>query len=139
MEGIRWGPASTMEELASRYAEAQRQWYAPFMSQHEFMLDNFLSNYLARKLFPYGQRDSMENAVRQEYLLLVTHYATIRTLLVGMAAFHGAGFGAGQVVKLVQAYAKAFLHSTAYPEKALQILAGNGITTAEQALVLLQD
>jgi hypothetical protein len=56
-----------------------------------------------------------------------------------MAAFHGAGFGAGQVVKLVQAYAKAFLHSTAYPEKALQILAGNGITTAEQALVLLQD
>ncbi len=147
MQGIGWGPEQSMEELASRCAEAELRWYAPFMSNHEFMLDNFLLNYLSRTLFPYGHReiddrlriDYVENAVRRQYLLLAVHYATMRTLLIGIAAFHGAGFGTDQVVKLVQAYSKAFQHSTAYPEKALQILSDKGIETADQAVVLYQE
>jgi lysine-N-methylase len=147
MKGIEWGPESTTQELASRCAEAERRWYAPFMNRHEFMLDNFLFNYLSRTLFPYGHReiddklriDYVENAVRRQYLLLATHYATVRTLLIGIAAFHGARFGTEQVVKLVQAHSKAFQHSTAYPEKALQVLAANGIKTVDQAVVLSQE
>ena len=147
MQGIEWGPDKSMEELASRCAEAERRWYTPFMSQHEYMFDNFLLNYLSRTLFPYGHReiddklriDYVENAVRRQYLLLAAHYATMRMLLIGMAAFHRARFGMDQVVKLMQAYSKAFQHSTAYPEKALQILAANGIKTGHQATVLFQD
>lgn len=147
MQGIGWGQEQSMEELASRCAEAERRWYTPFMREHEFMLDNFLFNYLSRTLFPYGHREIdnklrinyVENSVRRQYLLLAAHYATMRTLLIGIAAFHGMEFRTGQVVKLVQAYSKAFQHSTAYPSKALEILAANGIETADQAVVLFQD
>jgi len=147
MIGIGWRPEKTTQELASRCAEAERRWYTPFMSRHEFMLDNFLFNYLSRTLFPYGHReinnklriDYVENAIRRQYLLLAAHYATQRILLIGIAAFHGVGFGTDQVVKLVQTYSKAFQHCTGYPEKALQILAANGITTVDQAVILIQD
>ena len=147
MQGIEWGPEQSMEELASRCAEAERRWYAPFMSEHEFIFDNFLLNYLSRTLFPYGHReiddqlriDYVENAVRRQYLLLAAHYATMRTLLIGIAAFHRAAFGTDQVIKLVQAYSKAFQHSTAYSEKALQILAAHGIKRVHEAVVLFQD
>lgn len=147
MLGLQWGPETTMEELNSRYNKAQLHDYAPFMSQHGYILDNFLVNWYVRSLFPYGHREIgqrlgieyRENVIRRQYLLLAVHYAAVRTVLTGMAAFHGPGFGTGHVIKLVQSYAKGFLHSGSFPEKALQILSGHGIHRATEAVVLFQD
>ena len=72
-------------------------------------------------------------------MLLAIHYAAVRMVLIGMAAFHGPAFGTEHVVKLVQSYTKAFLHSTSYPGKALQIISSKGIHLASDAAVLFQD
>jgi lysine-N-methylase len=152
MQGLRWGPESSMEELDSRYAEARVRNYAPFMKQHEYLLDNFLINYCIRTVFPYGHReigqrigiDYIENSVRRQYLLLAVHYAVVRAVLIGMSAFHGAesgraAFGTEHAIKLVQSYAKAFLHSSSYPVNALRILSNQGIHLASEAVALFQE
>jgi lysine-N-methylase len=146
MQGLKWGPESTMEELHTRYQESAARHYASFDRQHAYVLDNFLINYATRTVFPYGHRELdgklqiryVENAIVRQYLLLAAHYATIQTLLIGMAGFHREAFGTEHVVRLVQSYAKAFLHSTSYPAKALEILASHGIRQAPDAALLTE-
>ena len=108
-----------MEELAERYRAALERWFLPFIRQHEYVLENYLINYIFRTLFPYRTKrpdrqfaiDASRESMRNAFLLMATHYALIRTLLIGLAARHREQFGAGHVVKLVQSYSKGFLHS----------------------------
>ena len=57
MEGIRWGPDSTIEDIACRLMEARLDSYAPFINRHEYLLDNFMVNYAFRTVLPYGHRE----------------------------------------------------------------------------------
>jgi lysine-N-methylase len=146
MQGLSWDADTTMEELNARYQEARVQHYEPFMSRHEYLLDNFLVHYVIRTVFPYGYRDSGQlrityaaGGVQRQYMLLAAHYAVLQTVLIGMAGYHGQDFGKEHVVKLVQAHAKAFLHSSSYPEKAIQVLSSHGIRSPLEALVLFED
>jgi lysine-N-methylase len=147
MQGLCWDAESTMEELSCRYRDAEIRHYAPFMRRHEYLLDNFLIDYVVRTVFPYGHRETgqkmqieyVENAIRRQYLMLAAHYAALRTVLIGMAAFNGNAFGTTHVIKLVQSYSKAFMHSNSYSGKALQVLSSHGITLPPQAVSLFQD
>jgi lysine-N-methylase len=96
MQGIDWTAESSMDDIGRRYAAAHAQYYAPFMSQHEYMLEHYLVNYVHRTLFPLGPQESnrdlsvhhMAQSIRDQYLLLIVYYAIIQTVLIGVAGFH---------------------------------------------------
>ena len=146
VQGLAWTPASTMEELGARYAQAYSQHYLPFMSRHEHMLEHALVNYAHRTLFPFGLPDSNRRiahprvpTVTAQYILMIAHYAIVRTLLIGMAGFHGEAFDTAHVIKLIQACAKTFEHSLTYPGRAVELLAEKGMTTPRSLCVLISD
>ena len=64
--------------------------------------------------------------MRHSFILLAVHYAIIRTVLIGMAALHKDNLGTQHVVKLVQSYSKAFLHSTSFEVAAIEYLKNVG-------------
>ncbi len=150
MAGLDWGPLSTIDDIAVRHSAAGNH-FARFEARYPQFLDNFLISYATRTVFPYGHRDTdprtiqkiridyVENAIREQYLLLAVHYAAVRTLLIGMAAFHRGGLTAEHAVKLVQSYAKAYLHSGSYASHAQQILSSNGIQLATEATILFAE
>ena len=131
MQGLRWGPESSMEELDSRYTEARVRNYAPFMKQHEYLLDNFLINYCIRTVFPYGHREIGQRIRNRLHRKLcpaaistaggslcrgargVNRYVGISRRGCGRPAF-----GTGHAIKLVQSYAKAFLRQFLSRERA---------------------
>ena len=147
MSGIQWTSKSTMDEIGSRYAEAHSQYYVPFMSSHEHILEHYLVNYANRTLFPFGlpesnQRLSVDRGpspIAAQYMLMVAHYAVMRTLLIGMAGFHKSAFGVDQVIKLIQSCAKTFEHSTTYPGQAIKMLADKAMITPMSLSVLMQN
>ena len=150
MEGLDWGPLSTIEEIAGRHRVAEQD-FARFEARYPQFLDNFLISYATRTVFPYGRRDHdpqagqkiridyAENAVREQYLLLAVHYSAVRTLLIGMSAFHNGNLTEDHAIKLVQSYAKAYLHSGTFAAQALQTLSSNGIRRAPEATILFQE
>ena len=77
------------------------QYYEPFMSRHEYMLEHYLVSYVHRTLFPLGPQEStrdlsihhIANTIRDQCLLMMVHYAIIQTLLIGVAAFYKEQFG----------------------------------------------
>jgi len=147
MHGIEWRPESTMAEIGMRYAEAYRQYYAPFMDQHEYVMERFLVNYVYKTLFPFGPQESThklslyrrDSPISTQYILMVLHYAALKTVLIGMSGYHKAELGTHHLLKLIQSYAKAFEHSTAYPPRASEILASKGMKSAASMGILIQN
>jgi lysine-N-methylase len=126
ISGLQWTGKSAMAEIGDRYTEARSRYYAPFMSRHEHILENYLVSYVHRTLFPLGVRSSATSS--SPYVLLVAHYALVKGLLIGMAGFHQSGFDAGHVVKLIQSCSKTFEHSVDFPGRAVEILAGKDLS-----------
>jgi lysine-N-methylase len=147
MSGIQWTSKSTMDEIGRRYAEAYSQYYVPFMSRHEHIIEHYLVNYAHRTLFPFGlpesnQRlgnDRVPSPIAAQYMLMTAHYAITRTLLIGMAGFHKSAFGVDQVIKLIQSCTKTFEHSTTYPGQVIKMLADKAMTTPTSLCVLMQN
>jgi lysine-N-methylase len=145
--GLNWTEHSTMEDVGSRYSAAQSQYYAPFMSRHEYMLEHYLVNYVHGSLFPFGPQESTQNlgvpqvvdSIGKQYMLMAVYYAIIKTVLIGMAGVHQKEFSTEHVVKVIQSCAKTFEHSVAFPARALQILKDHGIENCVSMAMLIQN
>ncbi len=147
IQGMEWTAQSSMDDLGHCYQTAFSRYYAPFMSEHEYMLEHYLVSYVYRTLFPLGPQESNRelslhhtaNSIRDECLLMLVHYGIIQTILIGLAGFHQAGFGAGHVIQLIQSFSKTFEHSLSFPERALRVLADRGVKTSANLATLLRN
>jgi lysine-N-methylase len=146
MESMVWTAESSMQDIGQRYASAHAEYYAPFESQHSHMLEHYLVSYVHRTLFPLGPQKSsrglsvhgIANTMSDQCLVMLTHYAIIQTLLIGMAAWHKQEFGSAHAILVIQAFAKAFEHSPSFPERALKILAGKGMKSCASLAKLIR-
>ncbi len=147
MQGIDWTAQSSMDDIARNFGSVHQQHYAPFMNQHEHMLEHYLVNYVHRTLFPLGPQESnrglsvhhIATSIRDQCLRMMVHYAIIETVLVGLAGFHKAEFGSGHVVQVIQSFTKAFEHSLTFPERTLQILEEKGVKTCAGLAILIRN
>ncbi len=144
MGGLQWTTDSTMSDLASRYTEAETTHFARVEGAHPHIFENYLINYLVKTLFPFGTKalaqklgigNNRPSAVTQ-YLLLMAHYAVLRTVAIGMAGFQGPEFSAELLRKVIQSGTRTFEHSLTFPRRALQALSAQGLTTLEDVAVL---
>jgi lysine-N-methylase len=147
MQAMEWTVQSSMDDIGRRYAAAHAQYYAPFLSRHEYILEHYLVSYVHRTLFPIGPQEStrglsiphIARSMTDQCLVLMAHYAIIQTLLIGLAAFYKEEFGAGHAVHVIQSFSKAFEHSPSFPERALKVLAGKSVTSGATLATLIRN
>ena len=147
MDGIQWGPNAAMDEICSRYRAAHAQYYAPFMSLHEYMLEHYLVNYVYRGLFPFGPQEStyklrdqnIERSIHNEFMLMAVYFAIIQTLLAGMAGFHKEAFGSPHVIQVIYTFTRTFEHSLTFPQRVIQALDDKGLNNPEGVAVLIKN
>jgi lysine-N-methylase len=146
-DGIQWTAESSMEEIGARYASAGSQYYSPFLSRHEHMLEHYLVNYVHQTLFPLtSQQKRLDGSVHQavdsmrdQCMLMMIYYAVIQTILIGLAAFHKEEFGPAHAVRAVQSIVKSFEHNLSFPGRALEILAEKGVKNCVSLAILLRN
>lgn len=147
MRGLAWTGESTMEELGVRYRQASERYFQPFISRHEHLFENYLINYVFRTFFPYRRKqadgtlsiDAGRESMNHAFLLLAAHYAIVRTVLIGMAALYEDDLDIDHAIKLVQSYAKAFLHSTSFEAVIIEFLGKNTKLPLHKIAALLVD
>jgi lysine-N-methylase len=147
MQAMEWTAESSMTDIGRRYAAAHSQYFQPFLTRHQHMLEHYLVSYVHRTLFPLGPQEStrglsvhhVANTIREQCLLMMAYYAIVQTLLIGMAAWHKTEFGAGHAIQLIQSFTKAFEHSTSFPERALKILAEKGMQSCSAMGILIRN
>jgi lysine-N-methylase len=145
MHGMRWIPESSMDDIASRYTQAYSQYYAPFMTANEHMLENYVVNYAYKTLFPFGSQAGSQKrsnlagdqSANVQYALMIANFAIVKAMLIGLAGHYQATFNAEQVVRAVQACAKTFEHSFSYPARVMELLAEKGMDRPAGLAVLI--
>jgi lysine-N-methylase len=108
-------PETSLDCRTRHYIEGYERYYAPFMEQHPFLLENYLTNYMFAVRFPLRAKLPTEVPRPQnEFLLLCVEFAVIKGLLIGIAGRYREEFAPVHVVKLIQAVAKSIEHSTLF-------------------------
>lgn len=109
LAGIQYTAEAKLEEIGQRYHDAYKEYYEPFMSQHEYIMENYLVNYVFKNIFPF----TGEKTIFDSYMMLILHYSLIKMHLIGMAGFHK-GLTTELVIKLIQSFAKTVEHNQQY-------------------------
>ncbi|MGA2571141.1 MAG: flagellin lysine-N-methylase [Terracidiphilus sp.] len=141
LEGI-GGESLPFEKQCEAYAAAYTNFYAPFFLEHPFMLENFLLNKALLALFPFGpdvfsKQGAFEPA--RQYALLVTEFALIKGLLIGVAGCRKQAFSVADVVQTVQVVVKHFEHDHGFVSVCLETLAAKGLDNAHGLTMLLRN
>jgi len=141
-QGIGNGPGATLSSLTQGYNEARQQWFEPFLSQHPYLLENWLVNAVVRHRFPFGWQSKEElapSSAVEEFDGLAANFALIRGLLVGVAGFHREQFSAEHAVHTVQSASRHFEHHPAFLSRAHMLLRESGQANARGIALLLGE
>ncbi|WP_127549083.1 flagellin lysine-N-methylase [Paenibacillus amylolyticus] len=133
LNGIMYTEDSTEEEIAARYKAASIDYYTPFMEEHEYILENYLVNYVFKNLFPFGR-----SRVYDDYVMMVVHFSMIKLHLIGMSGFHK-GLTTDLVVKLVQSFAKIVEHNTTFLNNVHSLLEDNDFTSMAYMSIMIKN
>lgn len=133
LEGIQYTKEATVEEVTEHYKKAFEEFYEPFMTEHEYILENYLVNYVFKNLFPLGQKTLFD-----DYVMLVIHYSMIKLHLIGMAGFHK-GLTTDLIIKLIQSFAKTVEHNNTNLQKMFDLLKANEFTTMAYMAILIKN
>ena len=128
-EAIHYHAGASIEACIPFYENALTAFYQPFMKEHPFIMENYLVNYIFRTRFPYGvDAQGQPGGPFTEYLKMGVLYALVKALLIGAAGRYQKEFSDGQVVKVIQSFAKAVEQNPNFPgEKQLYFTDAQGI------------
>ncbi|PYE50643.1 lysine-N-methylase [Paenibacillus barcinonensis] len=133
LNGIMYTEDTSEEEIAERYTAASEEFFAPFMKEHEYILENYLVNYVFKNLFPFGR-----SQVFDDYVMMVVHFSMIKLHLIGMSGFHK-GLTTELVVKLVQSFAKTVEHNSNYLNNVLDLLESNNFKSMAYMSIMIKN
>lgn len=133
--GTQYTVGSSIEEIGERYSEANSLYYQPFIREHEYILENYLVNYVFKNLFPF----SGEKQIFDNYVMLIVHYAMIKMLLIGMAGYHKENLTQDHFIKLIQSFSKTVEHNSAYLKKVIKLLRDHDLNTMPYMAILIKN
>lgn len=134
ISGLEYTENANIEDVLKNYNEAYNEFYLPFISKQEYLLENYLVNYVFTNVFPF----SIYTSVYDEYNMLIIHYALIKFHLIGMSRHHK-GLNEKLVVKLVQSFAKNFEHNRPILKTLLNLLKKVQFTKMSDMMILIKN
>ncbi|MDQ0199570.1 flagellin lysine-N-methylase [Neobacillus ginsengisoli] len=134
MQGLQYSSDVITDDTIKYYMDAFNEYYQPFMNEHDYILENYLVNYVYKNLFPFGGFQS----VFDDYVMMIVHYAMIKLHLIGMASFHKQ-LTTQLVIKLIQSFAKTIEHNSLFLRGVFNLLKDNGYTTMAYMSILIKN
>ncbi|WP_139490920.1 flagellin lysine-N-methylase [Brevibacillus dissolubilis] len=117
-----------------RYQEAYAKYYAPYMEQHEYLMENYLVNYTFTRLFPF----MMSSDVWDDYVGMVLHYALVKMHLIGVSAYYQK-LDHELAINMIYSYSRLYEHNSSYFEWALEELKKDEFDTMEFMVYLIKN
>lgn len=119
IQGLKESSNNDSIDNIEHYKKILREHYKPFIKNNEYMLENYLVNYIFKNLYPLEYNQPFD-----DYMMLVIHYSLIKNHLIGMSAYHK-GLTPDLVVKLIQSFAKSIEHDPIYLYRVLKFVKDN--------------
>lgn len=133
LEGLRFSPEQSGEELAMRYQSASEAYFKPFLEKYGYMMENYLVNHVFKNLFPF----TGDATLFDTYMGMVIQQALIKMHLVGMGACHN-GITVDMAVKLIHSFAKTIEHNPYYLGRIAELMRRNNLNTMLYMAVMIK-
>lgn len=133
LQGLGIVQGAENSRILENYKTAYNKYFMPFFNQRQYMFENYATNHVFKNLFPFDQDTPFKS-----YMLLCTHLATIKLLLVGLCGYYKSDFTEEMAVNLVQSFAKTVEHNTAYLANLIQTLEKNNINSLAYMAILIR-
>ncbi|WP_313892551.1 flagellin lysine-N-methylase [Psychrobacillus sp.] len=133
IKGLSLEDETPIEKIIENYKHANETYYSPFMQEHEYILENYMVNFVFKSLFPSDQSTMFES-----YTMLVINVILVKLHLIGMSAVHK-GLSTDLVIKLIQSYTKVFEHNAEYIANVRDSLKESGYSTMAHMAVLIKS
>lgn len=127
------------EEKAERYKTANQQYYMPFMLEHEYILENYLVNYVFMYTFPidYGTIPE-QRGIFDNFIKIVFHYSLIKSSLIGLAGYHK-GLTQELVVGVIQSFSRVTEHAReTYVLPVIDYMKKENLTTTSRLCIMIK-
>lgn len=134
LSGIGATEEATVEQMQDNYNLSYNDFYLPFMQDKEYMLENYMVNYVFQSLFPAAESINPFEA----YQKLVTRYGLIKYYLIGIGRCRN-GLDERTVREFIQAFSKALEHNYLYFEKISDYMQKNNYNTMEYMSILVKN
>jgi lysine-N-methylase len=108
--GLDQGDTIDVDLLEQQYLSNYKMYYEPFMSDHSYMLENYLVNHVFESMFPKSG-----DSLFSDYMLMAVIYMMVRIHLIGISG-HYKGLNEEIVIKVVQSFNRVTMHSSNYLE-----------------------
>lgn len=122
-----------VEKPVEYYHSAIQAYYNPFIKDHDYILENYLVNYVFTKLFPYSETNFQDS-----FMMLAISFSLIKLQLIGMSNTYK-GLSEDLVIKCIQSFSKAMDHnklSTAHIKKKMNEA---GLNTMAHLFILVKS
>lgn len=133
--GIEYVGNEYVADISERYAEGYLNYYEPFMYKHEYILENYLVNYVFKNFFPFN---NMERSMFENYMILVLHYSLIKMHLIGIARYNK-GLNVEMAIKLISSFARIVEHSPGYLRQMLAWARQHDYITMAYMAILIKN
>jgi lysine-N-methylase len=132
--GINYLKNDKIENITERYRDAHDHYYKPFMDEHEYILENYVVNYIFKELFPVSNKlDAF-----QSYVKLILNYSYIKMLLIGVAGHHKK-LDEDMIVRVIYSFSRAVEHNTEFLDRIFNIINSNGFATMPYMSILIKN
>lgn len=133
IKGLRLDETLSNEERVTIYEEAYDRYYKPYMSDHEYMFENYLVNHIFKDVFPFGN-----DSYIADYRAMITNYVLLKMLLVGTAqAFEG--LNEQLVVQVFYSFSRSIEHNSKYKQIVDNMLDDIHCTTMGHMVTLIKN
>ncbi|NOU92239.1 lysine-N-methylase [Paenibacillus sp. LMG 31456] len=133
LDGLKYAGDTINDESIGAYQSAYQTYYQPFMTEHEYILENYLINNMFKGMFP-SRKDFFE-----EYMMYIVHYALIKFHIIGMMNYYKEAFNVNHILKLIQSFSRNFEHAPNYVRQFLKWMKDNGQMNLNTAAILIQN
>ena len=132
LQGIQYTGASLKDDSVGLYKEGY-QVYETFLGGNDYILENYIVNYLYRNSLPIISKMGVFMLV----VLLVVDVTLIRFHLIGMAAYYKSSLTNDHVIMLIQSFSRAIEHSKLHARNVIKYLKKhNGYDLATMSVLL---
>ncbi|WP_431029193.1 flagellin lysine-N-methylase [Lysinibacillus sp. LZ02] len=122
-----------IEKTINKYQESYKNYYLPFIQKQEYILENYIVNYIFKNLFPNDYNTTFES-----YMMLVIHFTLIKLHLIGMAAKQHK-LNQEMVIECVQQLAKIIEHNPSYLQGVREGMENSSYNTMGHMFVMIMN
>ncbi len=123
-----------LSDLEKVYIENYKQFYQPFLEKYEYILENYLVNYLYESLFP----NTSSNKIFEDYTKICILFSVLKMHMIGISGFHK-NLTPEYAVFIIQNFSRVIEHNTTYLVQISKLFKENGFDTLAHLATLVKD